>query len=99
MLGVFTNVLEIFVDEPINTEVLGQVNQVFAPAGGAQQLLNECEAVNAYKGNNYLPLVWRFYKSHRRVFFQLLSALKFSSTTSEQSVVDALKQFTSLKAY
>ncbi|AUB35300.1 Transposase, TnpA family (plasmid) [Nostoc flagelliforme CCNUN1] len=91
LLGVFTNVLEIFVDEPVNTEILGQVNQVLAPGGGAQQLLNECEAVNAYKGNNYLPLIWRFYKSHRRVFFRLLSALKFSSTSSEKSVVDALK--------
>ena len=91
LLGVFTNVLEIFVDEPVNTEVLGQVNQVFVPVGGAQQLLNECEAVNAYKGNNYLPLLWRFYKSHRCGFFRLLSALKFESTTNEQSVVDAVK--------
>lgn len=83
LVGVLTNVLQVFVDEPTDTQVIAQVQNIFTPAGGAQQLLNECEAVNAYSGNNYLPLIWRFYKSHRSVFFRLISALKFSSTSEQ----------------
>ena len=65
LIGVLANILQVFVDEPIDTEVVHRVNQVLTPSGGVQQLLNECETINAYKGNNYLPLIWRFYKSHR----------------------------------
>lgn len=90
LVGVLTNVLQVFVDEPPDTEVIAQVQNVFTPAGGAQQLLNECEAVNAYSGNNYLPLIWRFYKSHRSVFFRLISALKFSSTSQDETLIKAL---------
>ncbi len=99
LLGVFSNVLQVLVDESPEVGVVvkvdkvdkvEQVNQVLLPSGGAEKLLSECEAINAYKGNNYFPLLWQFYKSHRSTFFRLLGALKFSSTTNEQSVVEAL---------
>lgn len=90
LVEVLTNVLQVFVDEPRSDEVINKVNQVLIPEGGAEQLLNECEAMNAYKGNNYFPLLWRFYKSHRSTFFRLISTLKFESTTSEQSLIEAL---------
>ncbi|MBG1261475.1 Tn3 family transposase [Nostoc sp. BAE] len=96
LLGVFSNVLQVLVDESLEVgtvdkvDKVEQVNQVLLPSGGAEKLLSECEAINAYKGNNYFPLLWQFYKSHRSTFFRLLGALKFSSTTNEQSVVEAL---------
>jgi TnpA family transposase len=101
LLGVFSNVLQVLVDEPSDdksdksdevnqSDKFEQVNRLLAPEGGAEQLLSECEAINAYKGNNYFPLLWRFYKSHRSSFFRLLGALKFASTTSEQGIFEAL---------
>ena len=122
LLGVFSNVLQVLVDEPADnksdeinkfdksdevnkadksnkfdksneinkSDKFEQVNRLLLPEGGAEQLLSECEAITAYKGNNYFPLLWQFYKSHRSTFFRLLSALKFESTTSEQSVIEAL---------
>jgi TnpA family transposase len=53
--------------------------------------LSECEAANAYRGNNHLPLLWKFYKNHRSTFFRLIKAIEIKSTTSEQSVIDALQ--------
>ena len=105
LLGVLGNVLHVWVDEEQelnnyelvdktftvdNTDKVEQLNQLLVTEGGAEQLLSECEAINAYKGNNYLPLLWQFYKSHRSTFFRLLNTLNFESTTSEQSVVEAL---------
>ncbi|BAY14067.1 Tn3 family transposase [Calothrix sp. NIES-2098] len=68
-----------------------KLNNVFIQDGGAEQLLSECEAMNAYRGNNHLPLIWKFYKNHRRTFFRLVKALEFKSTTNEQSVIEALQ--------
>lgn len=90
LVGVLTSVLQVFVSEPVEGELKQQIERVINPNGGVQQLLNECESLNAYSGNNYLPLLWRFYKSHRRTFFRLLSVLRFESTTAEQNLIEAL---------
>lgn len=90
LVGVLTNVLQVFVDESADAEMIAQVQNVFTPAGGVPQLLNECEAVNAYSGNNYLPLIWRFYKSHRRIFFRLISALKLAATSQDETLIKAV---------
>jgi TnpA family transposase len=91
LVSVFTDVLQVFVDEAPAVETVAQVKNVFVPQGGAQQLLNECEAVNAYKGNNYLPLLWRFYKTYRSSFFRLISALQLDSTSQDDTLIKALE--------
>ena len=90
VVGVFIDVLQIFIAKPAENELVQQVDRVLIPSGGAEQLLTECEMMNAYKGNNYLPLLWQFFKSHRSTFFRLIGQLQFESTTSEQSVIEAL---------
>lgn len=56
-----------------------------------QQLLLDCEAVSAYNGNNYLPLLWRFFRSHRGTLFRLARTLTLRSTTQDQTVMTALR--------
>ncbi|MCV3216625.1 hypothetical protein OGM63_24480 [Plectonema radiosum NIES-515] len=46
--------------------------------------------MNAYRGNNHFPLLWKFYKNHRSTFFRLIKVLDLKSTTNEQSVINAL---------
>jgi len=72
------------------TALFDKLDNVFELDGGAEKLLNECEAMNAYRGNNHLPLLWKFYKNHRRTFFRLIKVLDLKSTTNEQSVINAL---------
>ncbi len=100
LVGIFTNVLQVLVEDktepkPQNQQesnvLLHQINNILTPSGGVAQLLNECEAVNAYRGNNYLPLLWRFYKSHRHVFFRFLNALDFHSTSNDACLINSLK--------
>lgn len=68
-----------------------KLDNVFELNGGVENLLNECEAMNAYRGNNHFPLLWKFYKNHRSTFFRLVKVLDFKSTTNEQSIINALK--------
>jgi TnpA family transposase len=70
--------------------LLDKLDNVFELDGGAEKLLNECEAMNAYRGNNHFPLLWKFYKNHRSTFFRLIKVLDLKSTTNEQSVINAL---------
>lgn len=91
LVSVFTNVLQVFQEPLPDKQAVAQIQGIFQPFGGVEQLLDECEAVNAYKDNNYLPLLWRFYKSHRRSFFRLINALQLASTSSDQRLVKAVE--------
>lgn len=60
-------------------------------AGGVDELTSAHEAVSAYHGNNYLPLLERFYRSHRSVLFTLVNSLELVATTADSSVIDAVE--------
>jgi hypothetical protein len=40
-------------------------------AGKSRELLQQCDAHEAYAGNNYYPFLWRFYASHRPTLFRI----------------------------
>jgi hypothetical protein len=50
-----------------------------------------CEAIAAYNGDNYYPLMWRLYRSHRSTLFRLAAPLRIVSTTRDTLVMDALE--------
>ncbi|WP_054248383.1 Tn3 family transposase [Rhodococcus opacus] len=56
-----------------------------------EELREAHEAVSAYHGNNYLPLLERFYRSHRPALFTLADALDMVPTTADRSVLDAVE--------
>jgi len=89
LVSALTDILHLFQEPSSGSQE--EFQHVFSPYGGVEQLLDECEAVNAYKGNNYLPLLWRFYKSHRSSFFRVMNTLKFVSTSSDERLVKAFE--------
>ncbi len=96
LISAFGEILILFgleKDAPENqNEILfNQIYSVVKTYGGYEQLLEEYQAINAYKGNNYLPFIWRFYKSHRSAFFRLLNILELESTSIDNRLIDALR--------
>lgn len=59
-------------------------------AGGVRRLATDHETVCAHHGNNYAPLMERFYRSHRSVLFTLLDVLELEATSAERTVLDAV---------
>jgi hypothetical protein len=59
--------------------------------GGLERLSAAHEAVAAHHGNNYLPLLERYYKSHRPTLFTLVDALELEATSAERGVLEALE--------
>jgi TnpA family transposase len=56
-----------------------------------ESLLQDCEAVSAFFGDNYFQLLWQFYRSHRQTLFRLINALEFTSTSNDQSLMQSLQ--------
>ena len=65
--------------------------KTLADAGGVEQLTAAHEVVTAHHGNNYLPLLEKFYKSHRSALFTLLDTLDLEATSADHSVLDAVE--------
>jgi hypothetical protein len=47
--------------------------------------------ISAYYGDNYYPLMWRFYRSHRSTLLRLAHTLRLVSTVRDTSAIDPLE--------
>lgn len=90
LIGTLDQVLAILEREPDNATAGGEIRECLAPAGGINQLRLSCAQVQATSGNNYLPLVWKHFKSHRAVLFRLVDLLDIAPTSQDTALVDAL---------
>jgi len=68
-----------------------RIRRVLDGRGGAEALRDDCAAVAACGGNNYLPLLWPFYRAHRAALFRLVRLLDLRPTTRDTTLVDALR--------
>ncbi len=60
-------------------------------AGGFAAQLSDIEEVTAYHGDNYEVLVHRFFRKDRAVMFDLVAKLDLVATSSDDSVLAALR--------
>lgn len=90
-IDMFAYVVHMTRQTPDDTQLGQDVRQLIKDAGGADRLWQDYEAMMAYHQDNYLPLVWRNYRSYRRVLFDLVDMLDIQSTTQEQQLVEALE--------
>ena len=91
LIGVLAEVLDQAADDDQDDAKLGsQVRSVLVTHGGAGSLRDACALIAAGGGDNYLPLLWRFYYSHRQALFRLARALQLHPTTRDRSVLAAL---------
>jgi TnpA family transposase len=67
------------------------IRQLLAERGPAMQWLEECETVMAYSGENYQPLLWRYYRHDRHALFRLIRQLVLRSTSQDQSLTHAVR--------
>jgi TnpA family transposase len=80
---------------PLEDEIARRAGQMLLKtlesAGGLEALSTAHAAVSAYHGNNYLPLLEGFYRSHRPALFTLVDSLTLQATSAERSVLDAVE--------
>ncbi|MFE5549218.1 Tn3 family transposase, partial [Streptomyces sp. NPDC056534] len=67
------------------------IREVVEGSGGFEAQLAEIEALAAYRGGNWTPLVERFFRPDRPTMFKLARTLSFVPTSQDRSVLDALE--------
>jgi hypothetical protein len=90
LVSLLADVVTICEQPSPDDEVGRRIKDLVARRGTPSQLREDCEAIAAYNSDQYHPLLWRYYRSHRRPLFHLLHALTFASTTQDQSLMIAL---------
>jgi hypothetical protein len=74
-----------------DAELGPQVKSTAARHGDLAKLLAGCDAIAAYSGDNHLPLLSHFYRSHRAVPFRFARTVTFHATTTDRALVNALQ--------
>ena len=75
-MRILGRVLTALSPEASNAQAGKAARRVVDPLGGPARLLEECDAALAAVSDNHLPLLWRFYRSHRKTLFRLVGALE-----------------------
>jgi TnpA family transposase len=79
------------IDSDISDHEAGQQLRAFLSRDGVvTKLRGDCAVVKEWDNNNYLPLLWKYYRSHRKVLFRLARVLKLESTSQDRALLDAL---------
>jgi TnpA family transposase len=97
LLEALAEIAEASRETPDNELLGGRVRSLLNRHGGPEKVLEDYEAMAAYHGNNYLPLLWTYFKSHRAVIFRFLKAVQLYATHQDQAVVQAWQYFLSLE--
>ncbi|MFK0223979.1 hypothetical protein ACIQWN_38100 [Streptomyces vinaceus] len=68
-----------------------RIREVVEGGGGFEAQLAKVEALAAYRGGNWTPLVERFFRPDRPTMFKLARTPTFVPTSRDRSVLDALE--------
>lgn len=68
-----------------------RIRELLAPHGSLDQLRADCEAIRVWSGHNYLPLMRKPFISWRGPLFRMARALRFTSTSQDRTLTDALE--------
>ncbi|MFE6904178.1 DUF4158 domain-containing protein [Streptomyces sp. NPDC057717] len=68
-----------------------RIHEVVEGSGGFDAQLAEIEALAAYRGGNWTPLVERFFRPDRPTMLKLAQTLTFVPTSRDRSVLDDLE--------
>jgi TnpA family transposase len=80
-----------FIDGDISDFEAGQqLRALLSRNGAVAKLRGDCAAVKEWDNGNYLPLLWKYYRSHRKVLFRLARVLKLEATSQDHALLDAL---------
>ena len=90
LIEVFADVVQASTDAQDPTDRGMHIREVLDREGGEMSLLEQCEQVSAHHGDRYQPFLKKFYGSHRKALFHVIKTLDLRSTTSDQTLVDAM---------
>lgn len=90
LVATLSNVIDTLDTHPEDADAGRAIRQLLIEHGGLEAIQDDCTAITAYSGDNYYPLLWRFYRSHRATLFRMVHLLDLTSTSQDQSLMRAI---------
>lgn len=90
IVATMSDVIDVLDRHSSDSEAGREIRELLSRRGGVEALQDDCAAINAYSGDNFYPLIWRFYKSHRATIFRMVRLLDLSSTSEDQTLMEAI---------
>lgn len=91
LVATLADVIDVLETQPEDEAAGRTIRTLLTKRGGTSALQDDCAAINAFSGDNYFPLLWRFYRSHRPTLFRMMRLLTMTSTTEDKSLMLALE--------
>ncbi|ODS63414.1 MAG: transposase, partial [Arenimonas sp. SCN 70-307] len=91
IVATMSDVIQVLDRHPGDTDAGREIRRLVSTRGGVQTLQADCDAIAAHSGDNHLPLLWPFYKSHRATILRMVRMLDLESTTEDRSLIDAIE--------
>ena len=91
IVATMSDVIQVLDRHSGDTEAGREIRRLVGTRGGVQALQADCDAIAAHSGDNHLPLLWPFYKSHRATILRMVRMLDLESTTEDRSLIDAIE--------
>jgi hypothetical protein len=88
LLGSLGEAIQIVVKERSDARLGQQVRTTLTNSGPIEQLQEEYSIAKNWTGNNYLPLLWRHYKSNRSVLSRAINLLRVTSANEDNSLME-----------
>ena len=91
IVATMSDVIRVLNHHPGDAEAGREIRQLVSNRGGARTLQADCDAIAAHAGDNHLPLLWPFYKTHRATILRMVRHLDLESTTEDRSLIEAIE--------
>ena len=91
LVATMSDVVRMLNSHPNNTDAGREIRALVELRGGARSLQEDCTAIAAHSGDNYLPLLSPYFRSHRATILRMVRLLDLSTTTEDRSLINALE--------
>ena len=91
LVATMSDVVRVLDSHPGNEEAGREIRSLVASRGGIRSLQEDCAAIAAHSGDNYLPLLSPYFRSHRSTILRMIRLLDLASTTEDRSLINAIE--------
>lgn len=91
LVATMSDVIRVLAEQRSDTTAGREIRRLVGQRGSIDALQEDCNAIAAHSGDNYLPLLWPYYKSHRPTLLRMVRMLDLKTTTEDRSLIDALE--------
>lgn len=91
LVATMSDVIRVLAEQKNDAAAGREIRRLVGQRGSIDALQEDCDAIAAHSGDNYLPLLWPYYKSHRATLFRMVRVLDPKSTTEDRSLIDAVE--------